>query len=454
MPTEKSNVLKQQVRNKLEQMLGKAKAVSNRPYILSFGDNKIYLRCATKKSGDRFWFDVIPSIYERNRADFLVYACGSDDLCYVFPRDDFAQFIKGANRGANNRPQFDIWLDTDKFKPTGSPQRGYPITKYRNNFSYLNSNKPASEYDNQMFGSTGKGWLWSLTKKTFWGRIDEFYEFIDECEQENGRIIVEPKNKIWGSPLTKDKPSAGDGFAFYHSRRAQFSKNDPLKRKQRISLIGELIDVKFNNRQMEWFRVAVVPGVLSCLRSNPIVWDDSTRDLFKRCVKDGARAGLFEADTAAWSDFVVRINIPSKFGQTGGQHPVGLPRNSDPLLRAQIERAAIEKTTAHFRQQGFLVQSFEKDNVGWDLEATNPGQKLRLEVKGLSGNNLTIELTPNEFAQMNQWQDSYRVCAVTNALTNPQLAIFGFDPASEHWQDQQKRNLRIEPIIAARCTAD
>lgn len=79
---------------------------------------------------------------------------------------------------------------------------------------------------------------------------------------------------------------------------------------------------------------------------------------------------------------------------------------------------------------------------------------MRLEVKGLSGNELCVELTPNEYAQMQKWRDSYYVCVVTNALTDPMLAVFGYSPESGTWQDDQKRSLQIQEIVAARCKAD
>ena len=69
-----------------------------------------------------------------------------------------------------------------------------------------------------------------------------------------------------------------------------------------------------------------------------------------------------------------------------------------------------------------MVNSFEKDNVGWDLEAVKNKEKLLIEVKGLSGNEVVSELTPNEYAQMKNNIVNYRICLVTNALDkNPKL---------------------------------
>jgi len=131
---------------------------------------------------------------------------------------------------------------------------------------------------------------------------------------------------------------------------------------------------------------------------------------------------------------------------------IGTPRQPDPLLRCKVEKVAIEVTTAEFQRQGYTVDSHEKDNVGWDLLATRGTRQLRLEVKGLAGNEICVELTPNEYAQMQKWQNSYHVCVVTEALTNPRLAVFSFSPESGKWQDDRKRTLRITQIVAARCS--
>ena len=134
--------------------------------------------------------------------------------------------------------------------------------------------------------------------------------------------------------------------------------------------------------------------------------------------------------------------------------PGGTSHQPDPLLRCKVEKAAVDVTTAHFEQQGYSVDSHEKDNLGWDLFAVCGKRELRLEVKGLSGSEICVELTPNEFAQMQEWRTSYHVCVVTNALTDPQLAVFGYSPESGKWQDDRKRTLQISKIIAARCSVE
>jgi Domain of unknown function (DUF3883) len=85
--------------------------------------------------------------------------------------------------------------------------------------------------------------------------------------------------------------------------------------------------------------------------------------------------------------------------------------------------------------------------------ASRGAEKVLVEVKGLSGSNLCVELTPNEYRALNEHQMSYRLCVVTNALSGPVLDLFGYVANSDRWESANGRVLRIEERIAARCTA-
>jgi hypothetical protein len=54
---------------------------------------------------------------------------------------------------------------------------------------------------------------------------------------------------------------------------------------------------------------------------------------------------------------------------------------------------------------GWKVDDVSDQNKGWDLEATKGGATLYLEVKGLSGSQILVELTPNEFGRMQEYAD-------------------------------------------------
>ncbi|WP_161967496.1 DUF3883 domain-containing protein [Fimbriiglobus ruber] len=132
------------------------------------------------------------------------------------------------------------------------------------------------------------------------------------------------------------------------------------------------------------------------------------------------------------------------------------PRQPDPLLRQRVEEAAVLTTKHYFSGLQYRVDSVEADNIGWDLNAVLGQRHLRLEVKGLSGSQVVLELTPNEYAAMQRYRDSYRVCIVTNALTDPCLIIFAYSSESSMWESQipVRRILNIREIVAARCSAD
>ncbi len=78
------------------------------------------------------------------------------------------------------------------------------------------------------------------------------------------------------------------------------------------------------------------------------------------------------------------------------QKRTGWSGTPDKDIITQIEQAAISATSAHFGKEGYKVVSVEKDNRGWDLEATKDGDCLLIEVKGHIGNVIQFELTPNE----------------------------------------------------------
>jgi len=132
-----------------------------------------------------------------------------------------------------------------------------------------------------------------------------------------------------------------------------------------------------------------------------------------------------------WAD-LARDYIDQK---TLGTKETGSPRQQDPAIRAQIEKVAIDRTVAHYEKIGYEVRSVEKDNLGWDLEASTKDIKLHIEVKGLSGVSICAELTPNEYIALNGTHKSdFRIAIVNMALVNPTLHIFSYNHVSENWE--------------------
>lgn len=115
----------------------------------------------------------------------------------------------------------------------------------------------------------------------------------------------------------------------------------------------------------------------------------------------------------------------------------------DPFRKKKIEERAIQLTISHYERMGYQINSVEKDNVGWDLEAVQEGILLKLEVKGLSQGDLQVELTPNEYDKMNKHKNSYRICIVTNTLSKPCLSVFSYSPDHDSWKDAKGVSLKI-----------
>jgi len=131
-------------------------------------------------------------------------------------------------------------------------------------------------------------------------------------------------------------------------------------------------------------------------------------------------------------------------------------KKSDPEKNAMVEKAAIIETTKHFKKKGYAVYSVEKDNVGWDLEANYKKKKLRIEVKGLSGKNIAVGLTPNEYEAFDKNSDDYRLCIVYSALNEPKLLVCRYSEESSEWVVEGREDVKckVKPKQSATVNID
>lgn len=127
-----------------------------------------------------------------------------------------------------------------------------------------------------------------------------------------------------------------------------------------------------------------------------------------------------------------------------------LQRQVDVFKRQRVEHLAVEITIEHFERLGYIVMSKEKDNVGWDLEASNNQETLLLEVKGLSGKVVSIELSPNEYQKSNEYKNKYKLCIVTNALIDPKLEIYSYHSDLSFWKNTKNEKLIIKEKTGTR----
>jgi len=118
----------------------------------------------------------------------------------------------------------------------------------------------------------------------------------------------------------------------------------------------------------------------------------------------------------------------------------------DQERKVRIETAAIRVCCEYFEKLGYTVASVERDNVGWDLEATAGKTTLQIEVKGLSGDSFSVELTPNEYKAFSEESDSYRLAVVTNALESPKLFVCRYSREQGDWVvgENAKKSLKIQ----------
>lgn len=125
-------------------------------------------------------------------------------------------------------------------------------------------------------------------------------------------------------------------------------------------------------------------------------------------------------------------------------------------IRKKVEAAAVDCVIYYFKENNYTVKDVSKKNLGWDLEARKDKHFLRIEVKGLSGVEISVDLTKNEYNKMRlNKDDGYRLAVVTHALADPELYVFQFSPEQNKWIDPavDRLALNIEEITSARCTA-
>lgn len=126
-------------------------------------------------------------------------------------------------------------------------------------------------------------------------------------------------------------------------------------------------------------------------------------------------------------------------------------RQSDPQKRVELEKIAIGEATRWYEAQGYSVRSVERDCVGWDLEAECESHVLRVEVKGLSGRELIVGLTPNEYAAMQRKtiRPLYRLFVVSDGFGAIKTAEFAYSAVEDCWADADSRRLSFREIVGA-----
>ncbi|MDP8568329.1 protein NO VEIN domain-containing protein [Methylophilus aquaticus] len=126
-------------------------------------------------------------------------------------------------------------------------------------------------------------------------------------------------------------------------------------------------------------------------------------------------------------------------------------RSTDPEHKAKVEKSAVELVWKYYENLGYELRSVEKDNVGWDVEASQNKTKLKIEVKGLSGKVPNIELSPNEYLAFSENNRFYRLAIVTETLTSPSLYVCHYSHEKQGWlvATESEATVQISERLAA-----
>ncbi len=132
-----------------------------------------------------------------------------------------------------------------------------------------------------------------------------------------------------------------------------------------------------------------------------------------------------------------------------------LARQVNVEKRIKVEQSAIRLALNYYSERYGRdnVKSVEKDNVGWDLEVNIGSVNLKIEVKGLSGSKMLVELTPNEYKALIEKRQTYFLFIVTNALNkNPDFEIFSYFNRRNELVGHKKTIVKVSKVVGARIS--
>lgn len=163
-----------------------------------------------------------------------------------------------------------------------------------------------------MKSNAHSGWLMSLRDDPWsnWGGVERFLQAVLESRTSDGNYLL--KSEVWGRTNVKDLlPQKGQGIGFYHSTRALFPRRDKFGRKPRLTLLGELVEVVVDGREVVYIEACVNKDVMEAMSKHPIVRDESTSHLFEGCgIKPGPVATFYYADPEHWKQIIDRVEQP------------------------------------------------------------------------------------------------------------------------------------------------
>jgi hypothetical protein len=152
------------------------------------------------------------------------------------------------------------------------------------------------------------------------------------------------------------------------------------------------------------------------------------------------QSNVWFADGIASRGFVRQVLAAIKGTQVPRGTRARRGQKVDQERKARVELAAVRATCEHFEDLGYSVVDVSDKNLGWDLEARAGRSKLRIEVKGLSGKQFAVELTPREYTAFSALQQDYRLAVALSALDAPELHICRYSLEQQAWVIEGRRS--------------
>lgn len=133
----------------------------------------------------------------------------------------------------------------------------------------------------------------------------------------------------------------------------------------------------------------------------------------------------------------------------------GVRRQFDIDKKLLVEQNAVDIAEQYYsyRYGKQNVIYVGKENKGWDLEVRTNTINLKIEVKGLSGKDVVIELTPNEYNTFRQKNLNYHLFVVTEALSNAQQhRVYKYQSKGDIWVGSDSSILKIRIVKSAKLS--
>jgi hypothetical protein len=126
----------------------------------------------------------------------------------------------------------------------------------------------------------------------------------------------------------------------------------------------------------------------------------------------------------------------------------------DAEQKKRVELAAMKAVEKYFISKKFAVSYRHQENLGWDMEATLGKTTLLLEVKGLSGDFYSVDLTHNEYSNTKRNKKYYRICIVSNALNKAKQKVEIYYHQNGKWINEKNEVIKAIELVSARFEKD